>query len=308
MTQQTQTRIRTRIRLAAAIVLQKYIRTFILKKHWKQLNSISLIQTFYRKYKSNKNYLILKYGLIFLQAAFRGIVVRKQITTIRISICLIQAYFRKYLCQKILLKIKNEAAMKFQHLFRNYINNKTMKIKQMKLLNENCIIKHLQLIEIFRNTHLLKIINKFVLKCIKKWKQIFARKIILRFFYSKLIFIRIHKLLKGFLRLQACYRSRKVKKASNRKIYEIYQKIKIVNYNAKINPNMQLGHKTKECLHVLQEGKMISHILNACKFLEFSTQISKRCCESFANASAANILFGLIRSCNRSTPHQELLR
>ena len=32
------------------------------------------------------------------------------------------------------------------------------------------------------------------------------------------------------------------------------------------------------------------------------------CCVSFAEAAASNVLFALLRSCNRSTPHQELLR
>lgn len=61
-------------------------------------------------------------------------------------------------------------------------------------------------------------------------------------------------------------------------------------------------------LQQLQKGKMISQLLKACATLELSTQLSKKCSEAFAKSGASKILFALIRSCNRSTPHQELLR
>lgn len=39
-----------------------------------------------------------------------------------------------------------------------------------------------------------------------------------------------------------------------------------------------------------------------------STNHSTKCCEAFTYAGAFKILFDLMKSCNRSTPHQELLR
>ena len=53
---------------------------------------------------------------------------------------------------------------------------------------------------------------------------------------------------------------------------------------------------------------MISHVLKACQTLLLSTQYSIKCCKAFAASSASSILLDLIRSCNRSTPHQELLK
>lgn len=74
------------------------------------------------------------------------------------------------------------------------------------------------------------------------------------------------------------------------------------------DPSLRLGKQTIAALHTLQSGKMISQLLKACQTLQLSTQLSRYCCEAFAQAGAAAILFGLLRSCNRSTPHQELLR
>ena len=53
---------------------------------------------------------------------------------------------------------------------------------------------------------------------------------------------------------------------------------------------------------------MISQLFKACQLLELSTRISKKCSQSFSAAGAASILFSLIQSCNRSAPHQEILR
>ena len=74
------------------------------------------------------------------------------------------------------------------------------------------------------------------------------------------------------------------------------------------DPNLCLAKQTKTSLEVLQSGKMISHLLKACQTLELSTQVSVKCCQAFTEAQASSVLFGLIRSCNRSTPHQEVLR
>ena len=42
--------------------------------------------------------------------------------------------------------------------------------------------------------------------------------------------------------------------------------------------------------------------------LEVSSRFSERCCEAFSAAGAPAILFKLIRTCNRSLPHIELLQ
>ena len=53
---------------------------------------------------------------------------------------------------------------------------------------------------------------------------------------------------------------------------------------------------------------MISQIYKACQTLDVATQFSIKCCTAFTTAGATKALLHLIRSCNRSTPHQEILR
>jgi abnormal spindle-like microcephaly-associated protein len=49
-------------------------------------------------------------------------------------------------------------------------------------------------------------------------------------------------------------------------------------------------------------------LMEAVETLEISTRLSKSCCEAFADAGAPEILYNLIRTCNRSLPHIELLQ
>jgi hypothetical protein len=120
--------------------------------------------------------------------------------------------------------------------------------------------------------------------------------------------VRVRKMLNGFRRLQGVWQSKAQRTAAPPKLQQMRQRLAVADANARSKPTLTLGKQTKEALHTLQCGKMISHLLKACATLELSTDLSKRCCTDFASASASGILFGLIRSCNRSKPHQELLR
>ena len=70
-------------------------------------------------------------------------------------------------------------------------------------------------------------------------------------------------------------------------------------------------HVDKNCtvaLTVLQTKKAASLLLKAAATIEMTTRYSYQCCQAFITADASRILLALIRSCNRSTAHQELLR
>jgi hypothetical protein len=60
-------------------------------------------------------------------------------------------------------------------------------------------------------------------------------------------------------------------------------------------------------LHVLRTSKSLSEMLKAVEVLEMVTRLSEVCCSAFANEGAPDLLFSLIRACNRSLPHIELL-
>lgn len=92
------------------------------------------------------------------------------------------------------------------------------------------------------------------------------------------------------------------------KVTALRHRIKLAEKKARADPSLRLGKRTTAALTTLQNGKQISQLLKALQFLQMSTQVSKYCCASFAECGAPTVLFGLLRSCNRSQPHQELLR
>jgi hypothetical protein len=137
---------------------------------------------------------------------------------------------------------------------------------------------------------------------------VFAGGIIVRWFRAYHPLLRIRKMKRGFQRLQALYRAYSVRARNSAKVMEMLRKIKEAEERAIADPTLILGRQTQVALQVLQSSKMISQQLRACVTLQLSTQLSPQCSEAFAKAGASGILFALIRSCNRSLPHQELLR
>jgi abnormal spindle-like microcephaly-associated protein len=71
---------------------------------------------------------------------------------------------------------------------------------------------------------------------------------------------------------------------------------------------MQLGNRTQAALAILLTSKHLTQIHRACSNLEVSTRLSYVCCESLIGNDAVPIIFTLIRSCNRSKPHVEVLK
>jgi abnormal spindle-like microcephaly-associated protein len=241
-----------------------------------QLNSIKIMQRMYRSYRLYKNYCKVVNTRKLLHA---------------LSSTIIQSKFRMMIQRKSYL---NELQLLSEDSARKIANE--IKIKEFK--SKNVITSFFRMVLIKK--HQLEenqIKMKKSVGIISKW-----------FKNSILPFIRIRKLRNGFVRLQAFYHAKKIRNKRSKKIISIHSRIEIANLSAKENPSLQMGKRTQDALVVLQTGKMISKVLKSCQILELSTQLSIRCCETFARANASSILFGLIRSCNRSTPHQELLK
>jgi hypothetical protein len=71
---------------------------------------------------------------------------------------------------------------------------------------------------------------------------------------------------------------------------------------------LTLHTKAKNALNLLHHGKMISHYMKGCQYLVNYTNYCKEICELFVYTNSSGVLFRLLQTCNRSTPHQELLK
>jgi len=107
----------------------------------------------------------------------------------------------------------------------------------------------------------------------------------------------------GFTRFAAFFRSVNVRWACERPMRDIYQRLKETQLRAHEN----IGARTQEAITVLQTVKSTSQVSAACKLLMGTTEVSLECCTMLTNANVSHILFTTIRSCNRTSAHQELL-
>eukprot|EP01038_Epipyxis_sp_PR26KG_P007565 gene7565-10306_t len=320
---------------SAMIQLQSYYRSYKCRKMFVKMNkSIAIIGKAMISYHRNKIFALRHSSAIRIQSICLCYKYHKSWLTIRKQIIKVQSMTRSKLAFKKFVLLKKSIHI-IQSSSKKFIARQRFHSSMMKLILASHKIKSLlicavwkaKLVEMKKLKNLMSslechVMHKASVKVIH-FMRLFVKKRILikavhkieRWFRSRLIIIRSKKLCKGFTQLIALRRAYLIRRRNNSKIVNALNRIKQANTLAAQNPTMRLSKRTANALQVLQDSigstgavKMISQILKACQTLEYSTQISKHCCESFAHAGAYNILFGLLRSCNRSTPHQELLR
>ena len=113
--------------------------------------------------------------------------------------------------------------------------------------------------------------------------------------------------LNGIKRFQAIIRGAIIRKTNSERLRSILTRIAGVTIDAP--KSLRLGSRTADALIALEKGYKDSiELQKLCETLELSTRLSRVCCEQLACGAASTLLFRLIRSCNRSAEHQEVLR
>jgi hypothetical protein len=114
----------------------------------------------------------------------------------------------------------------------------------------------------------------------------------------------------GVVVLQARFRGSVARAAAskNRRVLQVRAKLARAAARAAAQPELRLGNRTVAALEALRTGKMLSDIMLALATLEVSTRLSPPCAASFAAGGAASVLLKVASTCNRSTPHQEIVR
>merc|ERR1712232_1160672 len=82
---------------------------------------------------------------------------------------------------------------------------------------------------------------------------------------------------------------------------------KVIKANENATEDMKLCNRTSSALEWLLTSKNLAHILQACNALSVCTKLSKECCVAFLNTNAVDVIFALVKSCNRSEPHIKVL-
>ena len=119
--------------------------------------------------------------------------------------------------------------------------------------------------------------------------------------------LQIGRMFNGIITLQSRWRGRSTRFRMPKKARVIAKRLAEANFRALENPSMRLGVRTASALLVLQNSTRLVEIMNAVATLETSTRLSRNCCIAFTECDAPEIVYSLVRTCNRSLPHVELL-
>ncbi|KAM7012169.1 LOW QUALITY PROTEIN: abnormal spindle-like microcephaly-associated protein [Tautogolabrus adspersus] len=110
----------------------------------------------------------------------------------------------------------------------------------------------------------------------------------------------------GIIKAQALWRGHRSRRLNdNPKVVKLRHRLRKVS--AEVREEDKLCNKTSSALDYLLRYKHFSYILEALKNLETATRLSPECCERLVESGATNVIFTLIRCCNRSVPCMDVI-
>ena len=264
-----------KVSIQAVIFIQSKARQRISQKKYeitkrKFASKATHIQRIWRGYRANVEYIILLLSAIKIQSVVRRFIFQKQMKSRATRI--IQGAARKYIQKNVQrYKLENRIKMISANRAARIIQSSARRYLYMKMLM----------------TH------------------VYAVQQMIRTFLARSNFL---KMKKGFTLIQSIHRARAIRRESTRKVRHALKKIIQANKNAKNRPDMILGVRTTNALMILQKSSRLSLLMKATMMLEISTRLSTKCCVNFCIADAPSVLYNLMRTCNRSLPHIELLQ
>ena len=98
----------------------------------------------------------------------------------------------------------------------------------------------------------------------------------------------------------------RVEQKRSDKMGELRQQLKQASDQA--DETCTLAYRTTLALKTLLRERQINPLINALSNLGVTTRFSQRCCVRLVEQKGVSIILELMRNCNRSKPHQELLR
>ncbi|KAG8003372.1 Abnormal spindle-like microcephaly-associated protein-like protein [Nibea albiflora] len=110
----------------------------------------------------------------------------------------------------------------------------------------------------------------------------------------------------GIVKAQALWRGHRSRRLNdNPKLVKLRHQLRKIS--AGVREEDKLCNKTSCALDYLLRYKHFSYILEALKNLETATRLSPECCERLVESGATNVIFTLIRCCNRSVPCMDVI-
>jgi len=258
---------------SACISVQRAVRIMIRRFYLKRKTASCQIQRMWRGYQIQVDYMIMILAAIAIQSTIRAATDRKR------------------------HHLQLSSAIEVQSLVRTFISRSRFKTQFLQT----------SLKKMIRESAASKIQEVLCFALFQKKIGHNARRLqtLSRMFLAR---TRFQKARKVAFFLQVMFHGNKVRTKSSKHVKVLTKKIRLATQKALREPQMQLGRRTTRALYILQTSKRMVELMEAIETLEISTRLSKSCCIAFADTGAPTILYDLIRTCNRSLPHIELLQ
>jgi hypothetical protein len=111
---------------------------------------------------------------------------------------------------------------------------------------------------------------------------------------------------RAIVAIQATWRGSKARTSCSKKMVEVRKRLQEATAN--VQEHLKLGNRTSWALDVLLNQKQITFLIQALGHLDITTRFSAKCTARLVAQDGVSIIVELMRNCNRSKPHQELLK
>uniref|UniRef100_A0A671VNX9 Assembly factor for spindle microtubules n=1 Tax=Sparus aurata TaxID=8175 RepID=A0A671VNX9_SPAAU len=268
------------LRKAAAVIQRKHRATILARK-------------------TKKDYDALRNAALIVQANWRGRADRKRIEKWHQCAALIQAYYRRHKAQAE-YRLKKAAATVIQRHYRSYVIAKEKRAAYLHM-RKACVTLQAG----FRGTRVRTELKKkhraatVIQSTVRMFLCRKSNSLEPSFIYFKLF--PLHTIF-----LQALWRGHRSRRLNDDpKVLKLRHRLRKVS--AEVREEDKLCNKTSSALDYLLRYKHFSYILEALKNLETATRLSPECCERLVESGATNVIFTLIRCCNRSVPCMDVI-
>ena len=246
------------------------------------------IQKTWRCYTVHIDYLLSVLAAIEIQRHFRGFLALRDSLRRQMAVFVIQRFAWRAV-DRIRSETVNRSTVTLQSLVRRVLARSRCRRRMTAVISIQRVFRgYVSRLEIE------------IMRCA-------ACEVIQRLFWRYKARSSFRRLRRGIVLLQSMYRGCKTRLRASRRVKSRLTRVKAANARAVAEPRLRLGCRTRAALHVLRTSKNLSEMMNAVAVLEVATRLSDVCCVEFAGAGAPDMLFSLIRACNRSLPHIELL-
>ncbi|RKP12639.1 hypothetical protein BJ684DRAFT_20834 [Piptocephalis cylindrospora] len=308
----------------ATVCIQAHVRGWRVRRRVKEAHDAAqIIQTTYRRWRIQHMYQELHQATLTLQRAWRG---RKVIQEhlrewrdVQVATGVIQRWWRSRMLCRILawrisirrqVRLEEEASVRIQAIWKGWRQRKHYHRIRRAATNISLWYRHKRdrrRYDRLRQATLLIQRARRIQLAERRRERERAAWIIQRWWrvahgqYEDRV-----KEEEAVRRIQAAWKGYRVRMETSRRVGEALARIRQVTEGAK--EEMRLGNRTSTALRILLGGSRMSDILGACVHLEVVTRLSRECRLQLLHHQAIEVLYEVLSGCNRSMPHQAVMR